>query len=204
MSDKASQETEPADTYGGARPEAGSETADQSLLTHDASTNASQRFDSVVPIVGGALVVLIIGWVLGVAAPAADRSYITPTSVAESRKTASSAFDTAAARGRKLYVSEGCYTCHTQQVRPIITDAYLGPVTAPGDYAYDDPQLLGTQRIGPDLSHIGSRDLGKDAQKLGEYLRDPRKERPWSTMPSFAYLSDQELQDLVAYLQTLK
>lgn len=204
MSDKASQEREPVDTESGARPEARSEGADQSVPTHEASSTAPQRFDSVIPIVGGALIVLMLGWMLGVMAPAADRSYTTPTSVAESRKTSSSAFDTAAARGRKLYISEGCYTCHTQQVRPILTDAYLGPVTAPGDYAYEDPQLLGTQRIGPDLSHIGSRELGKDAQKLGEYLRDPRKERPWSTMPSFAYLSDQELQDLVAYLQTLK
>ncbi len=162
-----------------------------------------RRFESIVPVVVGAVLVVALGWGLAVVAPAADPSYTTPTKVAEARKD-SAIPGTAASRGRRIYISQGCYSCHTQQVRQLLTDAYLGPASSPGDYAYEDPVLLGSQRIGPDLSHIGSREPGKDPEKLAEYLRNPSKDRPWSTMPSYAHLSDEEMADLVAYLRTLE
>ncbi len=166
-------------------------------------STAERRFESVVPILIGAVLVIALGWALAVAAPSGDPGYTNPSGAAEQKKAAALA-GTQQSSGRKIYISEGCYSCHTQQVRANITDAYLGPASAPGDYAYDDPVLLGSQRIGPDLSHIGSREPGKDAKKLTEYLRNPQEGRPWSTMPSYAHLSDQEMADLVSYLQTLK
>jgi cytochrome c oxidase cbb3-type subunit 2 len=173
--------------------------------TKDAEAAVSaQKSESILAVIIAAVAVAILGWVVAVVMPAAGSANTTPTNLAESRKTAASTFDTPEARGRKIYITEGCYSCHTMQVRQVMADAYLGPVSRPGDYAYDDPELLGTQRIGPDLTHVGSRELAKDSDKLGRYLRDPRSERPWSTMPSFSYLSDDELRDLIAYLQTLK
>lgn len=169
----------------------------------DESPGAPRSFESVVPVVVGAILVMAVGWGLGVAAPSSDPSYAQPSSVADERKAAATP-DTPEYRGRKLYISQGCYSCHTQQVRAVITDAYLGPASAAGDYAYDDPVLLGAQRIGPDLSHMASREPGNDRNDLTDYLRDPQKDRPWSTMPSYAYLSEEDMADLVAYLQSLK
>jgi hypothetical protein len=109
--------------------------------------------------------------------------------------------------GRQLYVSEGCVYCHTQQVRPIATDVGLGPVSQPGDYVFDSPHVLGWNRIGPDLSHIGSREPGGSVRFNLAHLTDPRSDeigRPWSIMPSFDYLSDSELLALAQYVAALK
>jgi mono/diheme cytochrome c family protein len=72
-------------------------------------------------------------------------------------------------------------------------------VTA-GDYTYETPHLLGTERTGPDLSNVG----GKYPDEWHKaHHRFPRKMKPGSIMPSFSFLSDEEMDALVAYLQTL-
>ncbi len=131
----------------------------------------------------------------------------------------------AAADGRAVYLAEGCYVCHTQAVRPIVTDVGLGAVSAGGDYAHEVPALIGWQRIGPDLMHVASRAVDVQAAVLAgdggdpaafegqaraqvadflrSHLRDPRDARPWSIMPSYDYLSDSDLEALVAYISTL-
>lgn len=117
-----------------------------------------------------------------------------------------------ALRGRAIYIREGCWYCHTQQVRPwklsgdkiegVPADADLGPPSDPRDYAHDRPHLLGTQRTGPDLAHVGSRMSVKDWHV--RHLKDPRAEVPGSIMPAFPYLSDQELDELAEYLLSLQ
>lgn len=107
-------------------------------------------------------------------------------------------------QGRELYVAEGCWYCHTQQVRPIVTDVGLGPVSVAGDYAYDPPGVFGVARIGPDLAHAGSRAPTDDVGWIYEHLLDPRVERPWSTMPSYDHLGDGELAALAAYVAGLE
>jgi hypothetical protein len=117
--------------------------------------------------------------------------------------------------GRQIYVREGCMYCHTQSVRPIVTDVGLGAVSQPGDYVHETPPVLGVRRVGPDLMHVGSRDeagepvIGDAAQldrrdSLFTYLINPRISRPWSTMPSYGHLSDEELTHLADYLAGLK
>jgi len=106
------------------------------------------------------------------------------------------------ARGREVYAVEGCWQCHTQQVRAIVTDVGLGRVSVPGDYVYDRDDLLGARRIGPDLSHVGSREW--DAPALVSHLSDPRALRPWSVMPSYDYLDADDLEALAAYLASLE
>jgi hypothetical protein len=107
------------------------------------------------------------------------------------------------ARGAEIYVAEGCWYCHTQQVRPIVTDVRLGPVSVPGDYHYDDVDVLGIERIGPDLAHAGARWPTEDAAWNEQHLRDPRAVRPWSPMPGYGHLDDRDIADLAAYIASL-
>lgn len=90
--------------------------------------------------------------------------------------------------GRAVYVSEGCSYCHTQQVRPLSTDSGFGRPSAPGDFAYQTPQLLGSERTGPDLTTIGSRQ--PDAFWQFIHLYQPRSVVPQSIMPAFPWLFD--------------
>jgi cytochrome c oxidase cbb3-type subunit I/II len=106
------------------------------------------------------------------------------------------------ARGREIYAAEGCWQCHTQQVRAIVTDVGLGTVSQPGDYVYDPDDLLGARRIGPDLAHVASR--GWDFESLMDHLADPRATRSWSVMPSYSHLDTADLEALAAYLASLE
>jgi cytochrome c oxidase cbb3-type subunit II len=90
------------------------------------------------------------------------------------------------AEGRAVYITEGCAYCHTQQVRPLATDAVFGRPAAPGDFAYQTPELLGSERTGPDLSNIGVRQPAKVWQYL--HLYEPRALVPHSIMPAFPWL----------------
>ena len=105
----------------------------------------------------------------------------------------------AAADGRDVYLAEGCAFCHTQQVRPIVTDADLGIVTLS-----KSPLVPGLQRIGPDLAHIGSREKSGNAGWLAGYLDTPAAFRANSEHPSFSYLSSRDLENLVTYLAESK
>jgi cbb3-type cytochrome oxidase cytochrome c subunit len=67
-----------------------------------------------------------------------------------------------AERGRRVYVANGCYYCHTQQVRAYYAAADIDRKwgdrrSAPRDYIFDRPVLLGKERMGPDLANIGKR-----------------------------------------------
>jgi cbb3-type cytochrome oxidase cytochrome c subunit len=112
------------------------------------------------------------------------------------------------ARGRQVYVREGCFYCHSQFTR--LQDRGYGPLVKAGDYAPTAPELsnyngetphqLGTARTGPDLTNEGGR-FPSEWQKA--HLIEPRAVKPGSIMPSFSYLSDRDMNDLVAYIQTL-
>ncbi|MBV9388250.1 MAG: cbb3-type cytochrome oxidase assembly protein CcoS [Chroococcidiopsidaceae cyanobacterium CP_BM_ER_R8_30] len=111
--------------------------------------------------------------------------------------------------GRNIYRREGCVYCHSQQVRPLEIDArYLHGTrpSIPEDYVYDNPHFMGTERIGPDLSNVG-RDNDyvseKGRQNLAQLLYSPRSMQPESLMPSYDYLGDREIQQLISYLQYL-
>jgi cbb3-type cytochrome oxidase cytochrome c subunit len=103
-----------------------------------------------------------------------------------------------AGKGRDIYVREGCFYCHSQFVRP--QDRDFGSRVYPGDYVNETPNVLGTSRTGPDLSNEGGK--MPDPWHKG-HLKSPRDYTPGSIMPSFSFLSDDDLEHLVAYLQTL-
>lgn len=98
-------------------------------------------------------------------------------------------------RGRKLFYSNGCNYCHTQYVR--YEDTAMGPVSQGGNYTYDNPMILGSERTGPDLSYLGRK---HSEQWEINHLKEPRVYSPLSIMPSFEFLSDSELEDIAAYL----
>jgi len=88
--------------------------------------------------------------------------------------------------GRAVYAANGCSYCHTQQVRPLAEDKVFGRPSAPGDFAYQTPELLGSERTGPDLTDVGTRRGSEVWQYM--HLYNPRSVVPESIMPSFSWL----------------
>lgn len=93
--------------------------------------------------------------------------------------------------GKDVYISQGCVACHTQQVRPAglgsdIAKGYGRRPTVARDYVLQDRVLLGSSRVGPDLSDVGSRRT--DDAWLHLHLLDPRIASPASLAPSFRHL----------------
>jgi cytochrome c oxidase cbb3-type subunit II len=107
-------------------------------------------------------------------------------------------------RGRQIYMSNGCVYCHTQYVRPQDWTAAGGAkasrVAQAGDYVFQKTVLLGTERTGPDLSQEGG--VHPDDWHRAHF-RNPRYTSPNSIMPQYSYLQPNELEDLIAYVQSL-
>jgi len=67
-----------------------------------------------------------------------------------------------AEQGRRVYAANGCIYCHSQQLRPDYASSDIDRKwgerrSAPRDYLFDRPVLLGQERLGPDLSNVGKR-----------------------------------------------
>jgi cytochrome c oxidase cbb3-type subunit 2 len=108
----------------------------------------------------------------------------------------------AVARGRQVYLAEGCQHCHSQYVRPVAhDDPWWGPRRALD--RTERPPTPGNRRLGPDLANAGLR---RSAFWHAAHLRAPQRLSPGSRMPSFAHLFDDGSgrgDDLVAYLASL-
>ncbi len=93
--------------------------------------------------------------------------------------------------GRDIYVREGCYTCHSQMVRPFRDEvARYGEYSRPGEFIYDRPFQWGSKRTGPDLHRVGGK--YNHLWHL-RHMEDPRVTSPGSIMPSYAFLLRDEL-----------
>lgn len=103
-------------------------------------------------------------------------------------------------KGRLLYVNNGCTYCHTQFVRNIDWDLGAERVAEAGDYAREQPHLLGTERTGPDLSQEGGEH--PDDWHIAHFV-NPRYTRPESIMPSWEFLGMENIRALTAYKQSL-
>jgi cytochrome c oxidase cbb3-type subunit I/II len=93
--------------------------------------------------------------------------------------------------GRAIYLSEGCYNCHSQMVRPIRaeTERY-GEYSKPGEFVYDHPFQWGSRRIGPDLHRVG----GKYPHLWHvRHMKDPRAITPGSIMPGYPWMLEAKL-----------
>src|SRR5579863_2527494 len=90
------------------------------------------------------------------------------------------------ARGRQIYIREGCWYCHSQYVRPVTgEDRRWGPVSQEGEYAWDVPHMFGTRRIGPDLTREGLK--YSDEWHLAHFW-NPRMLTPDSVMDPYSGL----------------
>jgi cytochrome c oxidase cbb3-type subunit 2 len=88
--------------------------------------------------------------------------------------------------GRDVYIREGCYTCHSQMIRPFRSETErYGPYSLPGESVYDHPFQFGSKRTGPDLARVGGR-YSDDWHRV--HLINPRDVVPESNMPRFPWL----------------
>ncbi|HRH02404.1 MAG TPA: cytochrome-c oxidase, cbb3-type subunit I [Bacteroidia bacterium] len=94
-------------------------------------------------------------------------------------------------QGRDIYIKEGCYTCHSQMVRPFRSEtARYGEYSKAGEFVYDHPFQWGSKRTGPDLARLGGK--YPDSWHYNHML-DPRSMAQQSIMPSYEWMLDNEL-----------
>ena len=106
--------------------------------------------------------------------------------------------------GRDIYVREGCYTCHSQMIRPFRaeTERY-GHYSVAGEFVYDRPFQWGSKRTGPDLHRVGGR-YSDEWHRV--HLINPRDVVPESIMPGYPWLETTKLDasDIQAKMETLR
>ena len=94
-------------------------------------------------------------------------------------------------QGRDIYVREGCYTCHSQMIRPFRDEvARYGEYSKAGEFVYDHPFQWGSKRTGPDLAREGGK--YPDSWHYN-HMYDPRSMSPGSIMPQYVWLLDNKL-----------
>ncbi|NWH08678.1 MAG: cytochrome-c oxidase, cbb3-type subunit II [Alphaproteobacteria bacterium] len=88
--------------------------------------------------------------------------------------------------GRNIYIREGCYTCHSQMIRPLRDEVErYGHYSLAAESMYDHPFQWGSKRTGPDLARVGGK-YSDDWQR--RHLIDPREVVPESVMPGYRFL----------------
>jgi len=106
--------------------------------------------------------------------------------------------------GRNIYTREGCYTCHSQQVRPFRDEVErYGHYSIAAESMYDHPFLWGSKRTGPDLARLGGK--YSNAWHVA-HLVNPRDVVPVSIMPAYAFLRQRLLRfdDVADHLRALR
>ena len=97
-------------------------------------------------------------------------------------------------QGRDIYTREGCYTCHSQMIRPFRSETErYGEYSKAGEFVYDHPFQWGSKRTGPDLAREGSGNLKKSNTWHYNHFEEPNSISTGSVMPSYAFLIDDNL-----------
>jgi cytochrome c oxidase cbb3-type subunit I/II len=97
-------------------------------------------------------------------------------------------------QGRDIYVREGCYTCHSQMIRPFRSETErYGEYSKAGEFVYDHPFQWGSKRTGPDLAREGAGNLKKSNTWQYNHLEEPSAISTGSVMPSYAFLIEHDL-----------
>lgn len=103
--------------------------------------------------------------------------------------------------GRNIYIREGCYTCHSQMIRPFRDEAErYGHYSLAAESMYDHPFQWGSKRTGPDLARVGNR--YSDEWHV-QHLTNPQEVVPESIMPTYPFLKNRELNvaDIAGHLK---
>lgn len=104
--------------------------------------------------------------------------------------------------GRNIYIREGCYTCHSQMIRPMRDEVErYGHYSLAAESMYDHPFQWGSKRTGPDLARVGGR---YSNEWHVDHLINPQSVVPESVMPQYAFLMEARIEpDLItAVLET--
>ncbi|RYZ36380.1 MAG: cytochrome-c oxidase, cbb3-type subunit II, partial [Sphingobacteriales bacterium] len=97
-------------------------------------------------------------------------------------------------QGRDLYVREGCYTCHSQMIRPFRSETErYGEYSKAGEFVYDHPFQWGSKRTGPDLAREGAGNLKKSDGWHFRHFREPSSMSEGSIMPPYEFMLSREL-----------
>jgi len=89
--------------------------------------------------------------------------------------------------GRKIYIREGCYNCHSQMIRPLRDEVErYGHYSLAAESMYDHPFQWGSKRTGPDLARVGGR--YSDDWHVA-HMTNPRSVVPESIMPGYPFLA---------------
>jgi cytochrome c oxidase cbb3-type subunit 2 len=105
--------------------------------------------------------------------------------------------------GRDIYIREGCYTCHSQMIRPFRDEALrYGHYSLAAESKYDHPFQWGSKRTGPDLARVGGK-YSNDWHV--QHLVAPRAMVPESVMPNYPWLmSKLDTSDIQQRLSVLR
>ncbi|SKA09550.1 cytochrome c oxidase cbb3-type subunit 2 [Enhydrobacter aerosaccus] len=106
--------------------------------------------------------------------------------------------------GRNIYTREGCYLCHSQQIRPFKDEVErYGHYSLAAESMYDHPFQWGSKRTGPDLARVGGR-YSNDWHVA--HLSSPRAVVPESVMPAYPFLAERPLryEDVADHLKALR
>jgi cytochrome c oxidase cbb3-type subunit 2 len=129
----------------------------------------------VVVAIGGAVEIAPLFWVNGTVEHVSGMRPYTPLELA----------------GRNIYVREGCYVCHSQQIRTLRDEVErYGHYSLAAESEFDHPFQWGSERTGPDLARVG----GKYSDEWHRaHLIDPRAVVPESIMPPYKMLAQTPL-----------
>lgn len=106
--------------------------------------------------------------------------------------------------GRNIYIREGCYVCHSQQIRPLRDEVErYGHYSLAAESMYDHPFQWGSKRTGPDLARVGAK---YSNEWHVAHMIDPRAVVPQSIMPSYPFLAEKSLdrRDIAEHLKALR
>ncbi|MGB5351349.1 MAG: cytochrome-c oxidase, cbb3-type subunit I [Polyangiales bacterium] len=93
--------------------------------------------------------------------------------------------------GRDVFIREGCYTCHSQMIRPFTWEtARYGAVSTMDDSIFDHPFQWGSRRIGPDLARVGGKYSDNWHYK---HMINPRGLSQGSNMPPYPHLAKETI-----------
>jgi len=94
-------------------------------------------------------------------------------------------------QGRDIYIREGCYTCHSQMIRPFRDEvARYGDYSKSGEFVYDHPFQWGSKRTGPDLAREGGKYPNSWHYR---HMYAPDEISQGSIMPAYPWLIENDL-----------
>ncbi|PVZ70317.1 cytochrome-c oxidase, cbb3-type subunit II [Pelagibaculum spongiae] len=106
--------------------------------------------------------------------------------------------------GRDIYLREGCYTCHSQMIRPFRDEKErYGHYSLAAESQYDHPFQWGSKRTGPDLARVGGK--YSDEWQI-QHLMDPRSVVPESVMPRYPWFATNTIdgKDVTKSMQAMR